>query len=189
MKSGNKKNTILIVDDHDLIRENYEEIFTNSGFEVVSAKDGVEALGKIDNNNIDVIFTGIIMPRMDGFQLLENLKKHTATSGIPVAVNSHLGREEDKDKMMELGADDFLVRDTVPPVKVVERINMLLENKRFILNIDKKSPDFDEFIGDRNFSESLTCPNCGGRLALELLEREADFFETRVICLECKNYY
>ncbi|MFW5884736.1 MAG: response regulator [Patescibacteria group bacterium] len=189
MSNQEDKKTILLVDDHNEIRENYKEIFISYGFEVITAENGIEALEKIENNKVDAVFTGIIMPRMDGFQLLESLKKHTHTSGIPVAINSHLGREQDKKKMMEMGADDFIVYGTVPPVRVAERIKRMVEPNKFLLKIIKEEADFKKFIEEKDLSSQMTCPDCGGDLALELKEKEKDVYEAKVVCLECKSYF
>ncbi|MDZ7611772.1 MAG: response regulator [Candidatus Moranbacteria bacterium] len=182
------KPTVLIVDDHEMIRENYADVFADNGFEVLSANDGVEALEKVDKNEVDLVFTGIIMPRMDGFQLLENLKMHTTTSGLPVLINSHLGREEDKEKMMELGADDFIVHGTVQPIEVVKKARWMLTPNKYLLRICKDELDFKQFKKDKQLSEDLKCQHCGGELALELKEKK-DEYAAKVICPECKSYH
>ena len=66
---------ILLVDDDETIRGMYDDIFKKEGFEVFEAIDGVDGLDKATKNIPDVIFTGIVMPTMDGFQLMEALKK------------------------------------------------------------------------------------------------------------------
>jgi len=93
------QNKILIIDDDNEVRKQYVDLFRKNDFEVLEAKDGVEGLNIVKaEEGIDVIFTGIIMPRMDGFKLISILKEDKMTANIPVVVNSHLGKEEDKEK-------------------------------------------------------------------------------------------
>ena len=101
---------ILIVDDADVIRETYAQIFKQKKAQVISAKDGVEGLDLATKEMPDVIMTGIIMPRMDGFQLIKALKENVQTSEIPIAILSHLGREDDRKKAEELGIVNFIVQ-------------------------------------------------------------------------------
>lgn len=93
IKKTNKTKKILLVDDDEMIRGIYSEVFRNNGFEVEEARDGLEGLEKARSIIPDIIFTGIIMPKMEGFDLMEALKKNVATSQIPVFISSHLGRE------------------------------------------------------------------------------------------------
>jgi len=88
------KTKILIVDDDVMTREMYVNVFKQSGYEVFEAGDGVDGLDVASRELPDVIFTGIIMPRMSGFELMEALRKAVATSKIPVVISSHIGREE-----------------------------------------------------------------------------------------------
>ena len=104
---------ILIIDDDDTIRESYALKFRQEKFEVISAKDGVEGLDLAHKEKPDIIFTGIIMPRMTGFELMGALSKEVSTSEIPVVISSHLGRKEDDQRAKELGAKDFIIHGEV----------------------------------------------------------------------------
>src|SRR3989344_9674384 len=92
---NNKK--ILIVDDDDFLLGVYAKNFRDERFEVLTAHDGEEALEIINAGNIpDVIFTGITMPKMTGFELVAKLQADPKLANIPVAINSHRGRPEDE---------------------------------------------------------------------------------------------
>lgn len=178
---------ILLVDDDESIRSMYTEIFKKEGFTVSEAVDGVEGLSKATKNIPDVIFTGIIMPTMDGFQLMEMLKKNVATSNIPVVIFSHLGREEDQQKARELGAKEFFVRGFCTPNEIVKKIKALFESEGYKLKFSATELDAKKLIKDMHFNESFKCSNCGGELILsmKLMNPQGCEFIAKVVCLEC----
>ena len=137
---------ILIIDDDDFVRGTYVTIFNQAGFEVSQAIDGEEAFNKIKIQVPDIIFTGILMPKLGGLELVERLKSIDWFKDIPVIVISHRGKEEDREKALSLGVRDFIVSGFISPAEVVERVNSVLSNKKtYVLNIDKNSPDFEKF--------------------------------------------
>lgn len=146
---NNLKSKILIIDDDSFIRNTYVALFQKAGFEVFEASDGSVAYEMIKKNTPDLIFTGIIMPNMGGFELIEKLQKEEKYKDIPVVISSHRGKEEDKQKAYALGADDFIVSGFISPIEAVKRISDLLKNLRsYSLNIDKSNPDFSKLKND-----------------------------------------
>src|SRR3989344_7098024 len=95
---------ILLIEDDKFFREFYAQKLREKSIDVDQAGDGKEGLQKINQNIPDIILLDIIMPVMDGFQVLEELAKQVATKNIPVLVFSTLGQEKDIQKAMELGA-------------------------------------------------------------------------------------
>src|SRR3989344_5882863 len=94
---------ILVVDDDFQQRDLYIEFLRSKGFVVTGANDGQDAWEKIQKQKPDLVFTGIAMPRMTGFELIEKLRATPATASLPIIVFSHLGREEDKKRAKALG--------------------------------------------------------------------------------------
>lgn len=167
---------ILIVDDDNFIRGTYAALFQKADFEVWEASDGAEAYGMIQKNAPDIIFTGIIMPNMGGFELMEKLQKEDKYKNIPVVISSHRGKEEDKQKAYALGADDFIVSGFVSPIEAVKKISGILKRSHsYFLNIDKLSPDFGKlknnypelFKEDKPVVIQLT-PKKGGGFEMEI---------------------
>ena len=114
---------ILIVDDDESLREVYTVLFHQAGFEVLTAKDGQEAWDYLSAGRTpSVIFTGIIMPRMTGFDLIKRLKTDPALANIPVIVSSHRGLPEDKKTAEDLGVKEFVVRHMTTPGEVLRRV-------------------------------------------------------------------
>ncbi|MFC1756322.1 PleD family two-component system response regulator [Patescibacteria group bacterium] len=188
MKKGKSK--ILIVDDDTQTREIYADVFKNKGFEVHEASDGLEGLDIASSKTPDIIFTGIIMPRMDGFALMESLKKNVATSNIPVVISSHMGREVDQQKAIKMGAKAFIVRDMTPPNDVVEKIMAILGGvQEYRIEFNHETPDAQKLMQYLNLNKSYQCPKCGKDyiLRLELANDKDSTFQVEAICPECKQ--
>ena len=116
---------ILIVDD---IEENLyllESLLKGSGYEVVAAKDGVEALDKLKKEPIGIIVSDILMPRMDGFQLCRECKKDKSFKDIPfIFYTATYTEKKDEDFALSLGAEKFIVKPVEPNVflKILKEI-------------------------------------------------------------------
>lgn len=117
---------ILVVDDDNKQRELYVELFGNHGFQVESANDGLEGLEKALANPPDLVFTGIIMPRMDGFEFIHNLRNNAVTVITPVIMFSHLGRQEDREKAKKLNDVHFMLKGYDDPNKILAKVKELL---------------------------------------------------------------
>lgn len=159
---------ILIVDDDEDNVRLLRAAFQEAGLEVMSAFDGVEGLDLATKHVPDVIITGIIMPRMSGFEMMRNLKNNVPTANIPVLVYSHLGREEDRVEAQALGARDFLVRGLVTPHGVIERAQKLLSRgKAFYVEFDPQRADGRVIQEAFNFKPYFECAD-GSRMVLKL---------------------
>ena len=120
------KKKILIVDDDQFLREMVTGAFTEAGFEVMSASDGEEAWEKISGGyRPDVVLTGITMPRMTGFELIEKIRADSELTKIPVAIFSHRGREEDRERARQMDVGDFILRASVPLTEIIRRMQIL----------------------------------------------------------------
>lgn len=182
-----KKIKILIVDDNGDIRSMYAEVFRGAGFSVEEAVDGLDGLDRATKNIPDIIFTGIIMPRMDGFDLMTSLKKNVATKDIPVIISSHMGREEDQKKAMELGAKDFIVKTMNTPNEIVEKVKSMFSTDIYRLKIAENELDAERFASIMRFGKGMKCPNCGEGLliSLELIDSDDRSFKAKIICPKC----
>lgn len=140
---------ILIVEDDPMIRSTYIGRFqAESNFIVDSAIDGADALAKTKQNVYDLIFSGIQMPNLTGFELFEALQKDEKYKKIPIVLFSHLGRAEDIENAHRLGVKHIIVRGYTTPNDVVNKIQDILniKDKNYNLTISKNSPDYAEFI-------------------------------------------
>lgn len=114
----------LIEDDH-MLSEMYKIKFEKEGFAIVTAADGAEGLEVVQKEQPDIILLDVIMPRMDGFQTLQELR----TRGIqtPVILLTNLGQEEDIKKGRELGATDYFVKSNFTPDAIVAKVRNVLK--------------------------------------------------------------
>ena len=115
--------TILIVDDEVLIRNVIKEYLLNEGYKVLEAKDGFDALRVISDNKVDLIVLDIMMPKMDGFTCLSEIRK---TKNIPVIMLSARKEEIDKLNSFDLGVDDYVTKP-FSPKELVARVKAHLK--------------------------------------------------------------
>jgi DNA-binding response OmpR family regulator len=108
---------ILIIEDEDVIRQNVLEMLEYEGFETSGAADGLAGLQTAREQLPDLIICDIMMPELDGFGVLEELRSDSATATIPLIF---LTAKADRDSMrvgMNLGADDYLTKPFTPPAR------------------------------------------------------------------------
>lgn len=123
----NIQKKILIVDDDELLLSIYAKNFNDSGFEVLTAPDGQEAWDIMSAGNIpDIVFTGIIMPRMTGFELIGKMQSDPKLKQIFTVISSHRGRDEDKVLAKSMGVSDFIIQGTTTPIEAVHRVKSIL---------------------------------------------------------------
>lgn len=187
---------ILLIDDSIQLRAAIEDHLKRHGFEVQTADDGLEGLDKLSKENPDLIITGIIMPRMDGFDVVRNIKGNIKTSGKPVFVFSHLGRREDIDKMMEMGVDGIFINGVTMLREVEEKVSLALGiNKRkeyratkFRVEVCSGKLDAEVLSREYNLGAEFSCQICGTRMQVELVPdftREGSFFQAHFVCPSC----
>ena len=120
---------ILIVEDDKFLRELIVKKLTGEGFETEEAIDGEDGIKKAKSVQPDLILLDLILPGMDGFGVLTEIKKDQNISSIPVIILSNLGQKEDVDKGIKLGASDYLVKAHFTPNEIVEKIKTILGEK------------------------------------------------------------
>ena len=116
---------ILLAEDDKPMSRTMRIKLTKLGFEVVVAENGADAIQATKDKTFDLILLDIMMPEVDGFAVLEDLKSRGVKT--PVIVTSNLSQPQDAKKAKELGAADFLVKSNVPIKKIVEYIQNALK--------------------------------------------------------------
>lgn len=119
-----KKVKILLVEDDTFLREIILKKLSSEGFEVVEAEDGEKALLAAEKDVYDVILLDLIIPVINGFEVLEKVRSlpDKQMAGVPIFVLSNLGEEDDIKKAMDLGANDYLVKAHFTTDEIVEKI-------------------------------------------------------------------
>lgn len=113
---------ILIIEDDKFLRELIARKLKAENFEVSEAVDGEEGLEKIKKEKPDLVLLDLILPGMDGFEVLEKKKVDSEIAKIPVIILSNLGQREDIERGLRLGAIDFLVKANFTPPEIIEKV-------------------------------------------------------------------
>jgi len=118
---------ILIVEDDVMLNKIYQTKLGLLGYSVYSSYDGDEGLKKADDLMPDLILLDLMLPKKNGFEVLETLKQNLKLNHIPVIILSNLGQEADIEKGMQLGAVDFLVKSNVKLESVISKVEDILQ--------------------------------------------------------------
>lgn len=119
------KNKILIIEDSPDVLDMYNVKFSSENYNVITAKDGEEGMKKILEEKPDIILLDIIMPNMNGLEMLKKIKDEGIKANIIVL--SNLGQEGQKKTALELGASHYLVKANYTPAEVVDKVKELIK--------------------------------------------------------------
>lgn len=122
-----KKINILIVEDDIFLADLYKTKFSLEGFKVYRAYDGEKGLDYLKKTPIDIVLLDLILPKMNGFDILKAMKSDVKLKQIPVILLTNLSQKNDIDKGLELGANDYLIKAHFMPSEVVEKIKKLIK--------------------------------------------------------------
>lgn len=122
-----RKIKVMVVDDSTTIRKSAEIFLSRAGFDVISIVDGLEVLSRLDEENPDILFLDVIMPKIDGLQACQIIKRNPKFKNIPIVFLSSKDSEFDKARGLMMGATDYL---TKPFSKegIVEMVNRYTAN-------------------------------------------------------------
>lgn len=126
--TDNTQKKILIIEDDEHISKIYDIKLKSEGMNVVIARDGVEGLEKVISEDPALIMLDLMIPKKDGFEVLAEVKKMPNRKNIPVIILSNLGQQSDVERVMALGAVDYLVKANLSFQEVVAKIREHLAN-------------------------------------------------------------
>lgn len=118
---------ILIVEDDPFLSEMYSTKLVQENFEVDLAIDGKEAIKKAREMKPDLILLDIVLPKMDGFEVLAEIKKDIELRNIQIIALTNLGQKEEVEKGLKLGADDYIVKAHFTPTEVINKIKQVIK--------------------------------------------------------------
>lgn len=124
MEKNNKKR-LLLAEDERAIAKALTLKLNLSGFEVEAVSNGEDALSAIKDRKFDLLLLDIMMPKMDGFTVMEEMKK--MKNKTPVIILSNLSQEDDAKRAKELGAVDFFIKSNTPLTEIINQINKFLK--------------------------------------------------------------
>ncbi len=121
-------NRILVVDDEPFILRSLLFILKKEGYQVASATDGDEALAQIAREKPDLVFLDVMMPKKDGYEVCRILKGDPALSDIYVILLTAKGQTKDREKGIDVGADEYITKP-FSPSSVVEKVRAILASR------------------------------------------------------------
>lgn len=119
---------ILVIEDDKFLRELIARKLREENYEVSEAVDGEEGFQKVQEEKPDLILLDLILPGIDGFEVLAKIKEDPTLAQIPVIILSNLGQRDDIEKGLRLGAIDFLVKAHFTPNEIIEKIKKAFES-------------------------------------------------------------
>jgi CheY-like chemotaxis protein len=139
---------LILVEDDPMISEIYQKKFVDAGFEVFLAESGEQALNVAKKETVDAVLTDLIMPKMDGFEVIKNLRSGDFDPDIKIIVSSNLSQKEDREKALRLGANGFLAKSDFSPSELVTEVKRLLgqyrEQQKNLAKQEKSSDEIAE---------------------------------------------
>ena len=125
----NKTWHLLLIEDDVFLGSIYKTKFEQQGFRVSVADNGEDGLADAKRKKPDIILLDVLLPRVDGFEVLRELKRDTLTASIPVVLLTNLGQKEDITKGLERGAVDYLIKAHFKPSETVAVVKRVLAKK------------------------------------------------------------
>lgn len=122
----NKK--ILIVEDEEILRSLLSDKLREEGFEVIEAIDGETGLEKIKKEKPDLVLLDLVLPGIDGYEVLRRAKEDSETAKVPIMVLSNLGQQEEIKKALDLGARSYLIKSNFSLEEISQKINEIINS-------------------------------------------------------------
>ncbi len=183
-------NKILIVQPEAEVREMLKAIFEKSGFEVIEAEDGIDALMKAKNESIDVILTALHMPRLDGISLIKKKNEDPFLKDVPIVFYDTVSNEEEKEEILkETGAKDYLPQGVISPEEIIQRTSRAIQQGDYYFKIDPYALDAQDFINDFHLGSNFKCTNDGSDLAIKLHINKDKTITANIVCPVCHKKY
>lgn len=131
--SADHKKTVLIVDDDRFLLDMYSIKFNEQDFEVKLAGSAEEALNILNQGLVpDIVLIDVIMPGMDGFSLIAEMRKQQFDRKVALIILSNLGQKSDIEKGLASGADGYIVKASATPSEVVSKVTEILNNHAWL---------------------------------------------------------
>lgn len=126
-QGSSSKKKVLIIEDDQFLRELISKKLFKEGYNVSEAFDGEEGIKKVKTEQPDLVLIDLILPGIDGFEVLSQMKADSNLTSIPVIILSNLGQKEDIEKGLKLGAVDYLIKAHFTPGEIIDKIRTVLK--------------------------------------------------------------
>lgn len=120
---------VLVIEDDEFLANAYRVKLTKAGFDIQITGDGEAALAALESFVPDIVLLDLVIPKKDGFAVLEELRSNEKWKHLPVIIASNLGQKEDIERGLKLGANDFVIKSEYSLDDVVKKINGFIGEK------------------------------------------------------------
>jgi two-component system cell cycle response regulator len=163
MKTGENEQkllTILVIEDHPDQRDLLAIVLQREGYRVVTAANGLEAMEKIQKEQVQIALSDIMMPKMDGFELIKNIRSDPALKGIYMILITARIQEGDRVRGLDLGADDYITKpfsfsELLARVRVGSRVVQYQQNLEYQTQVDSLTGLFNRRAFERKIEEEF----------------------------------
>lgn len=128
---------ILVIEDEQFLSEMYQMKLEREGFEVVLADNGKKGFKLSKKEKPDLILLDLVMPIMDGFETLTEIRKNKSTKNLKVCILSNLGQNSEIERSLEIGIDGYLIKANLTPSQLVENVLKLLAGEKLLKDYRK----------------------------------------------------
>jgi DNA-binding response OmpR family regulator len=118
---------VLIIEDDNFLLDLEATKLKSEGYEVISASNGEEGMERIYDEGVDLVLLDLLLPKVDGFEILKKIKEDDKLKKIPVIIFSNLSDSKDIDRAKEMGAMDFMVKSNFTLDELAQHINKILK--------------------------------------------------------------
>mgnify|MGYP003883377071 CR=1 FL=1 len=160
---------IILVEDDPMISEIYQKKMEEAGFEVKPAITSKQAIEMAERENADLMLLDLILPQMNGFEVLEKIKSTEGGKKLKVIIFSNLSSKEERDKALQLGASGFITKSEYTPSQLVEEV------KRFINQYNEQQKNEARLNGQKTADSKST--NISGKKRILMIEDEEIFID------------
>jgi DNA-binding response OmpR family regulator len=194
------KGTILLVEDDENLRTIYQDILTFNGFQVLLAADGEEGWEMAKANKPDFILLDLEMPKLNGFQVLELIRGNSSFKNTPVIIFSGKNTETDVHKVLDRGANGFVIKGVHTPRYLLGLIKSLIPKKAVEpppkAGLSKIQIKEYKENGAGQWMERISiagyhCQECGEEYILEIfpepVNEDERWFRSRFVCPKCSK--
>lgn len=117
---------VLLVEDDSFLRDLISQKLVKEGFQVTQGVDGEDGLTKATQEKPHIVLLDLILPGLDGFEVLKQIRSNSTIASVPVIILSNLGQKDDIEKGMRLGATDYLVKAHNTPGEIIDKVKAVL---------------------------------------------------------------
>jgi len=121
---------VLLVEDDDFLRGICEHKLRQEGYDVSISADGLDAYNKIEKDDFDLVLLDVILPGMNGFDVLEQTKKNPAKADLPIIMLTNMGQDSEIKKGKDLGAEDYIIKAHFSIDEIIEKMQSIVDKKK-----------------------------------------------------------